>query len=53
MSVKDGLRGDGRDNRYVLGYINSAGHRQVFLKWRITTVSALDTVIHSALISYF
>lgn len=46
MSVEDGLRGDGRDNRCELGYIHSAGHRQVVLRWRIAAVGVLETVIH-------
>ena len=53
VSVEDGLRGNGRDNRYEFGYIHFAGHRQVVLRWRITAVGVLDTVIHNALILYF
>lgn len=52
-SVEDGLRGDGRDNRYELGCVHYAGHIQLFFGWKITAVGVLCTVIHNALILYF
>lgn len=50
MSEVDGLMGK-RHCRYELGYILSAGHRQV-LRGRITAVDVLDTVTPNALISH-
>lgn len=52
MSEVDGLMGSRRDGRYELGYILSAGHRQV-LRWRITAVDMLDTVTLDSFILYF